>query len=100
MGTLHYGGTASFTIEDRFLTHLRSAVFAKLQLQESVVFTWIDGTSQRSIWIHPAIPLHFEFDGPETPELNHDWVERLISLANSSTGLRWVEEPTGSSARR
>ena len=93
MGLLHYGGAASFAFDDRFLTHLRSAIFAKLQLRESVVFTWVDDGVQRSIWIHPSIPLHFEFDGAEAPELNPAWVERLLSLANSSAGLRRVDEP-------
>lgn len=95
MGYLHYGGTASFAFEDRLLTHLRTVMFGKLNLQESLVFTWIDEGKQRSIWLHPTLPLHFEFDMDVAPEINPAWIEQLLLLANSPTGLRLVEEPPG-----
>lgn len=95
MGHLHYGGVASFAFDDRSLTHLRSTILAKLSLQESLVFTWSDGGTQRSIWLHPSIPVHFEFDDEVTPDLNPAWIEHLQALANSPAGLRWVEEPEG-----
>lgn len=93
MGHLHYAGSASFAFEDRLLTHLRSVILAKLNLQESLVFTWSDEGRQRSIWLHPSIPVHFEFDDEVTPDLNTEWVEQLLALANSPGGLRCIAEP-------
>lgn len=93
MGYLHYGASASFAFDDRTLTHLRTAILGKLNLQESLVFTWHEGGKQHSIWLHPAVPLHFEFDAEETPELNPAWLEHFMALANSPSGLRLIEEP-------
>lgn len=93
MGQLHYGGIETFRFNDRALTHLRTVILGKLNLQESLVFTWIADGKQHSVWLHPAVPIHFEFDGEETPELNPAWVEQLLVLANSPSGLRLVAEP-------
>lgn len=96
MGYLHYDAVATFAFDDRELAHLRAVVMAKLNLKESLVFTWIDKDEgkQRSIWLSPAIPIQFEFDSEQTPELNPVWIEQIMTLASSSTGLRWLEEPT------
>lgn len=93
MGHLHYDGVAKFTFDDRLLTHLRSVIFAKLNLHESLVFTWSSEGKQRSIWLHPTMPLHFEFDGEETPDINPAWIELLRATANSPSGLRLIPEP-------
>lgn len=93
MGYLHYGESRSFSFDDRALTHLRTVILGKLNLQESLVFTWLADGRQRSIWLHPTIPLHFEFEDDTTPELNPEWVEQLLSLANSPAGLRLIDEP-------
>lgn len=93
MGYLHYGESRSFSFDDRTLTHLRTVILGKFNLRESLVFTWLEDGLQRTIWLHPTIALHFEFEEPATPELNHAWVDQLLSLANSPSGLRLVEEP-------
>lgn len=93
MGFLHYGETRSFGFTDRELTHLRTVILGKLNLQESLVFTWIDEGAQHSVWLHPTIPLHFEFEAEVSPELNPAWVEQLLTLANSPAGLRLTAEP-------
>ncbi|GAB2554850.1 hypothetical protein [Leucobacter ruminantium] len=94
MGYLHYGYGKSFAFDDRTLTHLRTTIFGKLNLQESVVFTWVDEDGhQRSIWLQPGIPLHFEFDAAETPDINPAWIEQLMAHANAPSGLRLVDEP-------
>lgn len=95
MGSLHYGGLETFEFDDRTLTHLRTVILGKLNLQESLVFTWQAEGKQHSIWLHPSVPIHFEFDEAETPELNPAWIEQLLSLANSPSGLRCTEEPDG-----
>lgn len=93
MGSLHYGDLEVFEFDDRTLTHLRTIILGKLNLQESLVFTWVSEDRQHSIWLHPSVPIHFEFDVAETPELNPLWIEQLLSLAKSPSGLRCVEEP-------
>ena len=93
MGNLHYGGLETLAFDDRTLTHLRTVILGKLNLQESLVFTWVSEGKQHSIWLHPSVPIHFEFDAEETPELNPAWIEQLFALANSPSGLRSVEEP-------
>lgn len=93
MGKLYYGCTTSFSFDDRTLTHMRSVIFAKLNLHESLAFSWVSEGQQRTIWITPNAQLHFEFDEALTPELNPAWIEQLLSLANSPAGLRLVEEP-------
>ncbi len=93
MGYLHYGDAQRFHFDDRALTHLRTIIFAKLALRESFVFTWISGGAQHSIWVHAALPLHFEFEQEVAPELNPEWVEQLSELANSPAGLRLLPEP-------
>lgn len=93
MGYLHYGADERFQFEDRILTHLRTVILGKLNLHESLVFTWSAGGKQHSIWLHPAVQLRFEFDSDSTPELNPAWVELLQGLANSPAGLRLISEP-------
>lgn len=95
MGYLHYSGMESFAFDDRLLTHLRTVILGKLNLQESLVLTWTRDGQQHSIWLHPTVPIHFEFDSEATPELNPQWIEQMVALANSPGGLRCVEEPTG-----
>ena len=93
MGYFCYGGLDRFDFDDRVLTHLRAVILAKYNLQESLVFTWTFEGKQYSLWLHPTVPLRFEFDHEETPELNPLWKEQLMMLANSPGGLRLSDEP-------
>ncbi|MFV0432510.1 MAG: hypothetical protein ACK5LO_00800 [Leucobacter sp.] len=93
MGCLRYGADESFVFDDRLLTHLRTVIFGKFNLQESLVFTWLSDGHQHSVWLHPSMPIHFEFDDEVTPEINPAWIEALLALANAPSGLRCVAEP-------
>ena len=93
MGFLHYDASASFEFDDRLLSHLRTVIIGKLNLHENVVFTWNDDGKQHSLWLHPAMPIRFEFDSESPGELNPAWVELLFALANSPGGLRLAPEP-------
>ena len=93
MGYLRYGQQQSFQFDDRTLAHLRAVITGKLVLQESFIFTWTDEGLQRSLWMHPTLPLSFEFDSSEPPAVNRSWVELLMGLANSPAGLRLAREP-------
>lgn len=93
MGYLHYGEAASFAFDNRLLTHLRTVILGKFILRESLPFTWSDGETQHSLWLHPSAPLRFEFDVGTTPKINPAWIERLMASADSAGGLRLIEEP-------
>ncbi|MHB1235158.1 MAG: DUF7882 family protein [Microbacteriaceae bacterium] len=98
MGKFIYG-TESMSVEldDRVLAHLKIVIASKLRRGESFLFTWEystdSGSGHSSVWLHPAIPLQFEFYGKREPRINRQWLEELIALSNSPTGLRLVPEP-------
>jgi hypothetical protein len=93
MGVLHYGARAKFTFDDRLLTHLRTVILSKFGLQESMAFSWNEDGHQHTIWLHPALAIHFEFEQEATPDLNPAWVEHMLQLASSPSGLRITDEP-------
>jgi len=102
MGTFIYG-TPSISVEfdDRVLAHLKVVILSKVRRGESFTFSWeytgSAGSGRSSIWIHPAIPLQFDFAGTTEPLLNRAWVEELVRLANSPSGLRVTPEPESDS---
>ena len=99
MGKLKYDNVSEVTFDDRALAHLQVVIAAKLRRNESFNFSWQkpieQGSGRTTIWVHPAIPLVYEFDGSRTPSLNRTWVDLLMSTANSAMGLHLVPEPTG-----
>ncbi len=97
MGRIEYDGSRShIQIEDRALAHLKVVVATKLRRNESFTLSWrhADGEEpgRSTIWLHPSIPLRFVFQDPNPPELNREWIERLMHSANSSGGLMLVDE--------
>jgi hypothetical protein len=97
MGKLYYDGPSTpIEIEDRALAHLKVAIATKLRRGESFTLSWPHGPDappgRSTIWIHESIPLRFVFDEPEAPELNRDWVEKLVMSANTSGGITLVPE--------
>ncbi len=98
MGKLYYGDDdLGIDMEDRLLAHVKMAIIAKLRRDEKFTFSWqhgVEGGGGRStIWIHPAIPLRFKFDGSRQPVLNRAWIEALLLSANSTGGLQLIPEP-------
>jgi hypothetical protein len=98
MGEFIYG-TPSISVEfdDRVLAHLKAVIIAKVRRGESFTFSWeytvAKGSGHSSIWIHPTIPLQFDFAGGKEPILNRAWIEELVRLSNSPAGLRVIPEP-------
>jgi hypothetical protein len=98
MGEFIYG-TPSISVEfdDRVLAHLKAVIIAKVRRGESFTFSWeytvAKGSGHSSIWIHPTIPLQFDFAGSREPILNRAWIEELVRLSNSPAGLRVIPEP-------
>lgn len=100
MGKMIYGAPMwSVDFDDRVLAHLRVVILAKLRRGESFSFGWqfdtSRGSGRGSVWMHPAIPLGFEFFGGREPALNREWIEALMLSANSPQGLAVVPEPDG-----
>jgi len=97
MGVLKYGDSdVPIDIDDRTLAHLQAVVVAKLRRNESFTLSWRhcpdSGSGRSTIWLHPAIPLLFEFDQGPPDKLNLEWLERLMHSANTSGGIRLIEE--------
>lgn len=98
MGKFIYG-TPSIAVEfdDRVLAHLKVVILAKIRRGESFTFSWeyaaAAGSGHSSIWIHPTIPMQFDFLGSRDPRLNRAWIEELVKLSNTPSGLRVVPEP-------
>jgi len=98
MGQLLYGSPPIIVeFDDRVLAHLEMVMIAKLRRDESFSLSWEDERpsvgSRNTIWINPAIPLHFLFFGSKRPVINRTWLEALMNGANSGTGLRVMHEP-------
>lgn len=98
MGKLIYGTPeSSVEFDDRVLAHLKVVIIAKLRRGESFTFTWANtpesGGGHVSIWLHPAIPMQFQFYGSKDPVLNRTWLEELARLTNTPAGLQVVPEP-------
>jgi len=98
VGKLVYGApTWTVEFDDRSLAHLRIVMIAKLRRGESFSFSWkyeaAHGAGRSSLWVHPAIPLQFEFFGGREPALNRAWIDALMTTANSPAGLELVPEP-------
>jgi hypothetical protein len=99
MGKFIYGTPSiSVDFDDRVLAHLKVVILSKVRRGESFSFSWeytvAKGSGHSSIWIHPAIPLQFDFVGSKEPRLNRAWVEELVRLSNSPAGLRVTPEPS------
>lgn len=97
MGQLIYGSTPTVVeIDDRALAHIRVVVISKLRRAEGFVFTWTDegrgGAGENTVWIHPAMSLQFKFSGSREPTMNRQWLEDLMTSANSGAGLKLVPE--------
>ena len=104
MGTLIYGGAPTIDIEDRTLRHLQAVTIAKLRRHENFAFNWdqepgvgtettSDDGSHGTIWVSEAVQLYFRYDGARQNQLNRSWLNELMTVANSSFGLRVVPEP-------
>ncbi|ARJ06903.1 hypothetical protein GCM10010988_22350 [Cnuibacter physcomitrellae] len=95
MGRILYGPQErQIEIEDRALTHVQLVIVAKLRRNESFTFSWAapdDGT-RATVWVHPSIPLQFQFDSIPTPSMNNRWLQDLNAGA-ARGDLRIGDEP-------
>ncbi|MET1053562.1 MAG: hypothetical protein ABWX65_13080 [Mycetocola sp.] len=97
MGKLLYGIPAvDIEMTDRELAHLKVVIITKLRRSEMFTLAIdgrVEGTGRRILWIHPSIPLQFQFDELGEDKLNRVWLEELMASANSGGSLRLGDEP-------
>jgi hypothetical protein len=87
---LKYDGMA-VDFDDRLLAHLQTVVLQKVRRQESFLMTWREaddlGGGRTGIWIHQYAHMTFHFGTNDNPKIDRAWLERLMTSANSPTGL-------------
>ncbi|MFP7760683.1 ATP-dependent DNA ligase [Marisediminicola sp. LYQ134] len=105
MGKLLYGMSGvEIGFDDRVLAHLQVVIGAKLRRGENFYFSWKDdpavGDGRSTVWLSESIPLYFKYSGGKMPSLNREWIEALMTSANSGQGLQLSEEhrPAGESS--
>jgi len=77
-------------------------MMGKLRRGEGFGFSWgktaEQGSGRSTIWVHPGVELHFEYEDAARPNLNRAWLEALTRQANTAVGLSLVDEPDADSA--
>ena len=93
MARLLYGSPpVSFEFDTRTLAHVEVVVMAKLRRNENFAFSVEQsGDSRTTIWVNVSSDLQFIYDEPR-PEINREWLGRLVDSANSTSGLRVMPE--------
>ncbi|MFB2581892.1 hypothetical protein ACEXQD_11615 [Herbiconiux sp. P15] len=95
MGRLLYGPQErEVEIDDRALAHVQIVIVGKLRRAESFTFTWTapDGEGRVAIWLHPAIPVQFQFDRTATERIDAAWLKALSDSA-ARGDLQLSQEP-------
>ncbi|RFA18055.1 DUF7882 family protein [Subtercola boreus] len=97
MGTFNYDSVLKVDFEDRVLAHIQIVIGAKLRRGESFNFSWRDdeaiGDGRTTVWVHPALPIVYKYNGGKMPRINPAWIQVLSDTANSNGGLQLVPEP-------
>jgi hypothetical protein len=108
MGYLYYGTTdRPVEIPDWVLAHVKVVATTKLRRLESFTLSWQhpEGTprGRSTLWMHPSIPLRFEFDTADTATLDRDYLQKLALAAGSTNGMVidvWATPDSSVSAER
>ncbi len=103
MGTLMYGSGIEVVIDDRTLAHLQLVITGKLRRGECFFFNWHDsaavGGGRSAIWLSRSTPIQFHLHEQDKVAINREWLDLLMTSANSSGGLQYIPEP-GQEARQ
>jgi hypothetical protein len=92
MGTLTYGAIQrEITIDDHLLAHVEAVTLARLRRSNSFALRWTEkdevGDGRRTIWIHEAADLYFEYDGKGPDQPDRDLLDKLAVAADSNNGI-------------
>lgn len=95
MGFIHFGGS-DYEFDDRTLAHVKVAITAKLRRQATFMVSWTrspgEGSGRVALLLSPQAPLVFRFNSSTPHELNRAWVQALMRLAGTPTGMRIIPE--------
>jgi len=100
MGTLLYGSPGIVvSFEDRALMHLQIVITTKLRRREGFIFSWTESADDETeggrsaIWLDASSILYYRYSVSRVPNINRNWIERLMVSANSAGGLFFSVEP-------
>ncbi len=91
VGRLWCGDRAELVADDMAILHLQIVMLAKLRRGEGFLLTWQgadEAGAPRSVWVHPAADVYFEFDAPPQDPVDSHLLQRLMVEANGSRGIR------------
>lgn len=96
MGTLTYGGSTAYDLDDRTLAHLEAVIVAKLRRHEYLTLGWAidaaEGSGRVHLSLHESVPLELAYRRTERHRLNRVWIDALMEQANSSQGIMLMTE--------
>jgi hypothetical protein len=91
MGRLAYGAIPrTIAIDDRLLAHIEVVVLSRLRRNNAFALRWTEAgerLGRRTIWIHQATDLTFEYDQAEQGELDRELLDQLAKAADSNAGI-------------
>ena len=92
MGKLIYGAVQrEIEIDDGLLAHLEVVVLSRLRRNNAFALRWAEradsGDTRRTVWVHQAADLYFEYDTPDAPQLDRELLDRLAKAADSNAGI-------------
>jgi hypothetical protein len=95
MGSITYDGTV-VEFDDRLLAHLQIVIVQKFRAGDRFLMSWLDplseGDGRSALWLTPDFPMHFKFLGSRVPQIDREWLDRLMVAASSGSGLIVVDE--------
>ncbi|MBO1902714.1 hypothetical protein J4H92_12230 [Leucobacter weissii] len=96
MGTLIYGGSSRFDLDDRTLEHVKVVVVARLRKRESFMLSLPQrgpfAVGSSSVWISPDVPIGFQFSSSRAGPLSRRWIQALMAMSYAPGGLAVVPE--------
>lgn len=89
---LFYGNSGeAIQLEDRVLAHAKVVIATKLRRSESFTLSWTHSAGEpggrSTIWLHPSIPLRFQFESTENEKLDPTLLSEMAKAASSASGL-------------
>ncbi len=92
MGKLIYGAIQrQIVMDDRLLAHLEAVVLSRLRRNNAFALHWKErsdtGEGRRTVWVHPAADLYFEYDSANPGEMDRELLDGLAKAADSNQGI-------------
>lgn len=99
MGKFIYGESVRVAFSDRLLQHLEFVITTKLRRGERFLFSWQDDSSigggRTTVWLGPGCSFACKYSDTRRAPMNRAWLDELMRLAASPSGLHPTAEPGG-----